>query len=212
MGLTMGIRHDHYSDFEGTTNPRIGFVWNFMHNATLRLLYGQAFRAPAFNELYLTNNSIAVGNPNLKPETIRTYEIGLGYKFTDMISTNVNYFFNVMRAGIALRPLSSSVEAQTFDNIKGSNVQGIEFEAKADFSNIWNGAYAFANYTYVDAESKGDPLPDVPKHKGNVGINVRLGKHLNANLHAFISGKRSRTESAPRAIASKITTLATAGQ
>ncbi|MGR3220118.1 MAG: hypothetical protein ACUZ8H_09930 [Candidatus Anammoxibacter sp.] len=28
------------------------------------------------------------------------------------------------------------------------------------------------NYTYQDAEAKGDPLPDVPKHNGNAGVNL----------------------------------------
>ena len=80
LRLTMGVRHDHYSDFEGTTNPRIGIAWNFMDNATLKLLYGQAFRPPNFQEQYLQNNPIGIGNPDLDPETIRTYEVELGYK------------------------------------------------------------------------------------------------------------------------------------
>lgn len=194
MGLTIGIRHDHYSDFEGTTNPRIGFVWDFVDNATLKLLYGQAFRAPAFNELYTTNNPVSLGNPDLKPETIRTYEVGLGYKFTNRYSTNVNYFFNVIRDEIFLVPQSDPNAVDVYMNRGGANVQGIEFEIKADLDNIWKGAYAFANYSYLDAEAKGDPLPDVPKHKGNVGINAGITKYLNANLHAFISGKRIRAE------------------
>lgn len=80
----------------------------------------------------------------------------------------------------------------------GSNIQGIEFEARGDLGKVWKGSYAFANYTYQDAESKGDPLPDVPKHKGNVGVNVGLGEHLNANLHSFISGERVRAEADTR--------------
>ena len=68
ISITLGIRHDHYSDFEGTTNPRIGIVWDFLDNATLKLLYGQAFRAPNFLELYTRNNPALLGNPNLEPE------------------------------------------------------------------------------------------------------------------------------------------------
>ena len=191
LGLTIGIRHDHYSDFEGTTNPRIGLVWNFMDKATLKLLYGQAFRAPSFAELFTINNPVVSGDSDLKPETIRTYEIGLDYQFTDKLSANVNYFFNVIRDQIGVGQKASPGEPFRFDNIGGSNVQGIEFELKAD---LGKGSYVFANYTYQDAESKGDPLGEVPKHKGNVGINYALGKHLNANLHAFISDDRARTE------------------
>ena len=191
LGLTIGARHDNYSDFGGTTNPRIGLVWNFMDNAVLKLLYGQAFRAPDFGELFL-NKQFKSGSVNLDPETIRTYEIGFGYKFTDDIDANVNYFFNVMRDVIDsdARPNGANI----IDNIGSANVQGIEFEVKANFPNLFDGVYVFANYTYLDAESKGDPLPDVPKHKGNIGINVKPCKYLNVNLDAFISDKRVRSE------------------
>ncbi len=198
LAFTFGVRHDHYSDFEGTTNPRMGLVWDFMDDFTLKILYGQAFRAPAFNELYVINNPVLVGNTNLDPETIRTYEVGLGHKFTKRISANVNYFFNVMRDEILAGVTTATGEAAPIDNRGGSNIQGIEFETKADLSNYWSGAYVFANYTYQDAESRGDPLPDVPKHKGNFGINFSITKYLNANLHSFISGPRVRAEVDPR--------------
>ncbi|MGR3318423.1 MAG: TonB-dependent receptor plug domain-containing protein [Candidatus Anammoxibacter sp.] len=198
IGLTIGIRHDHYSDFEGTTNPRIGLVWNFAGDATLKILYGQAFRAPSFLELFTINNPAILGNPDLDPETIRTYELGIGYRFTDNFSANVNYFFNVIRDEIGLLPKSSPREPARFANLGGPNVQGIELEVKADFPGLWNGVYAFANYSYLDAESKGDPLPDVPKHKGNIGINAGITRYLNANLHTFISGSRVRAEADQR--------------
>ncbi len=194
IDLTIGIRHDHYSDFEGTTNPRIGLVWDFMDDFTLKLLYGQAFRAPSLKELYLISNPTLLGNPDLQPETIRTYEVGLGHKFNKRIVANVNYFFNVIRDEIVMVFSNAPTVAGVFENMGGSNIQGIEFETKADLSDYWSDAYIFVNYTYQDAESKGDPLPDVPKHKGNIGINAGITKYLNANLHTFISDDRVRAE------------------
>ena len=62
--LTAGVRHDNYSDFGGTTNPRLAPVWDATQELTAKRLYGQAFRAPSFNELY-SINPVANGNPNL---------------------------------------------------------------------------------------------------------------------------------------------------
>ena len=194
LGVTFGIRHDHYSDFEGTTNPRLGLTWNFMENATLKLLYGQAFRAPNFAELYTVNNPTVQGTPDMQPETIRTYEIGLNYKFAEWFDANVNYFFNVIRDQIGFRSKRRLIEPLVYDNLGGSNVQGVEFEIRSDLSAFWDNAYVFANYSYMDAESKGDPLWGVPKHKGNVGINANISKYVNANLHAFISDDRVRAQ------------------
>ena len=75
--LTAGVRHDQYSDFGGTTNPRLALVWDTAYNLTSKLLYGQAFRPPSFSELYNINNPVGQGNPNLKPETNQSVELAL---------------------------------------------------------------------------------------------------------------------------------------
>lgn len=191
IGFTLGVRHDHYSDFEGTTNPRLGLTWQFFDNASLKLLYGQAFRPPNFNELYTINNFSIAGNPDLKPETIRTYELGLAYEFTKNLNANINYFYNLVRDEITFLPKESPDELLKYDNVRDSNIQGIELELKANFG-INN--YAYANYTYLDAESGGHQIANTAKHKGNVGLNYEICKYLNSNIHAFVTGHRARDE------------------
>ncbi len=73
--LTAGLRHDRYSDFGSTTNPRLALVWNAAYNVTLKALHGRAFRSPSFTEQYSTNNPTNRGNPNLKPERIKMTEL-----------------------------------------------------------------------------------------------------------------------------------------
>jgi iron complex outermembrane receptor protein len=65
LSLTTGIRYDHYDDVGSSTNPRIGLVWEVVKNVDLKLLYGEAFRIPTFDELYSINNPASVGNPDL---------------------------------------------------------------------------------------------------------------------------------------------------
>lgn len=72
--LTGGVRHDRYSDFGGTTNPRLALVWEARQDITAKLMYGTAFRAPSFIEQYATGNPNALGNPSLMPEKISTFE------------------------------------------------------------------------------------------------------------------------------------------
>lgn len=88
--LTAGVRYDHYSDFGPTANPRIALVWETTPSLTSKLLYGEAFRAPSFAELYNKNNPSNQGNPDLDPETIRTVELGFDYqpsqKFRSILS------------------------------------------------------------------------------------------------------------------------------
>ncbi len=44
--LTAGLRHDRYSDFGDTTNPRLALVWDAAYNLTAKFMAGSAFRPP----------------------------------------------------------------------------------------------------------------------------------------------------------------------
>ncbi len=188
--MTLGVRYDHFTRFESTTNPRAGLVWRFMEDAHLKLLFATAFRAPNFFEMFTTNNPVLRGNSNLDPEKVNTYEIGLGYNFTKHIRGNINYFYNRIRDRIVRAPVRTGRQIQ---NSGGARIQGVEAEFKADFG---NDNYIFANYTWQDAEDTRDRnrLPDVPVHSGNIGINAGFWEYANANLTTLISGPRPRED------------------
>ncbi|OHB86511.1 MAG: hypothetical protein A3D13_04440 [Planctomycetes bacterium RIFCSPHIGHO2_02_FULL_40_12] len=190
VDLTVGVRHDQFPRFGGTTNPRFGLIWRFIEDAHLKLLFATAFRAPNFQELYLTNNGTRAGDPNLDPEKINTFELGLGYNFTKHIRGNINYFFNRIRDRIIL---DTTQTPDKFANSGGARVLGVEAELKADYG---NDNYAFANYTFQKAEEtrNRNRLPDVPVHKANLGVNVGFWKYANANVNTFISGPRPRED------------------
>lgn len=78
--VTTGVRYDDYSDFGNTTNPRLAVVWKAHQKLTTKILYGRAFRAPSFSELYFINNPATLGNPNVNAEQIETYEAVIDYR------------------------------------------------------------------------------------------------------------------------------------
>lgn len=90
--LTAGMRYDNYSDFGETVNPRAALVWETRHDLTTKLMYGSAFRAPAFIELYNVNNPGANGNPRLRPETMDTIELAFDYRPDDKLRLGLNVF------------------------------------------------------------------------------------------------------------------------
>ncbi len=192
VNLTLGARHDQYSDFGGSTSPRTGLTWAFMKDASLKLLYGEAFRAPSFMEMFSANQPAIQGNDGLEPETISTYECGLSYKFNKHVTSSVNYFYNNVENLIVLRTLESTQNTSRYENFGDAHVQGIEMETKAD---IAKGNYVFMNYTFQNAEDDdGDDLPFVANQKGNFGVNAHYWKYINTNLSTFVSGRRSREE------------------
>lgn len=90
--LTGGLRHDRYSDIGGTTNPRLALVWEARQDITAKLMYGTAFRAPSFVELYATGNPNALGNPSLMPEKIKTLEGVVTWQARYNLQTSLSLF------------------------------------------------------------------------------------------------------------------------
>jgi outer membrane receptor protein involved in Fe transport len=50
--LQAAVRHDNYSDFGSTTNPKIGMGWRPIDEILVRATWGTSFRPPTFRELY----------------------------------------------------------------------------------------------------------------------------------------------------------------
>ncbi len=189
VNLTLGVRHDEYNDFGGATSPRSGLTWAFMKDASLKVLYGEAFLTPSFEEMYTTNQTAILGNENLHPETIKTYEVGLSYNyFNKHVTSGINYFYNDIKDLIVLR--AQTPTTSRYENFGNARVHGVEAETKVDIS---KGNYIFMNYTFQDPkDDNGRDLPFIAEHTGNFGVNMRHWKYINTNLSTFISGSRSR--------------------
>lgn len=128
--LTAGMRYDHYSDFGSTTNPRLALVWQTRYNLTTKLLYGRAFRAPAFAELYNINNPVALGNPSLKPEAIDTVELAFDYQATGDVTTRFNVFRYEMKDIIRFVGAPPPGGSKTAQNSGGQDGHGLEWELR----------------------------------------------------------------------------------
>jgi iron complex outermembrane recepter protein len=113
LSLALALRHEEYSDFGSTTNPKIGVTWVPVDGLTLKGTYGTSFRAPTFTEvstvaggagLYFdtlpgpNGNQIGIGiaggNPDLRPETADTwsFSVDLAPVAVPGLRTSVSYF------------------------------------------------------------------------------------------------------------------------
>lgn len=100
LSFDASLRYDHYSDFGPTTNPRIAANWEPIAGLNVRGDYSTAFVAPTLNSTTkpelaqilptspitppggspnLPSVLLQGGNPNLKPETARVYDLGFDF-------------------------------------------------------------------------------------------------------------------------------------
>lgn len=74
LELTLGLRHDSYSDVGHHASPRAGLVYRLDSNDTVKALYSEAFRAPSRIETSVISPEYQ-GNADLAPETVNTSEL-----------------------------------------------------------------------------------------------------------------------------------------
>jgi len=179
--LTAGIRYDNFSNIGSQSTPRLGLVQEISPNSSLKFLYGEAFRAPAESELYLINNPVFLGNPDLEPETVRSWEV-LWTGQWPSLSVSLGYFENRFKDAIVLASVDG--EPLQYKNVDQNPAKGIEFELAHQFSEHWN---LRASYTYFRE------LPDLSfretDQKTSLIINYQRSR-WNANLVANYHDER----------------------
>lgn len=162
--LTAGARHDRYSDFGHTTNPRAALVWDASESLTVKALYGRAFRAPSFTELYNINNPVNIGNPGLKPESIQTYEAAFVWHPRSDVQAGLNLFRYEMRDIIRLVPNADPATGSTSRNAGGQNGGGLELEGAWDASRAVRLSGHYAWQRSIDSAS-GKDAGEAPRHR-----------------------------------------------
>ena len=170
LTLSAGLRHDHYSNFGGTTNPRLGLIYHLFQPTALKLLYGTAFRAPEPFEVTPGFGPFYEDNPGLRPETIRSVEGVVEQKLGQHFTLSGSVFQNWIENLISLETDPSNGQA-VYQNSDRARATGTEIELDGHWASGVKGA---ASYSYTNAQ---DPaahqvLPNSPQHLAKLNVTV----------------------------------------
>jgi outer membrane receptor protein involved in Fe transport len=146
LDLTYGAHYDHYSDVGSTITPRIALVYSPVEKTKFKWMYGEAFRAPAVRQVSAAG--IGIGNPNLRPEKIKTMELAWLQQFENLQST-FTYFYSRASDRIDTMLISGTTNRR-FENLQGHlDTSGIEIEASIELSKEFSlrGAYSWLQKT-----------------------------------------------------------------
>ncbi|MFU8780746.1 MAG: TonB-dependent receptor plug domain-containing protein [Kiritimatiellia bacterium] len=183
LRLQVGLRVDRDMDYDTTFSPRVAALYKTSSQAELYASYNRAHRAPALSDRFASAvffNMLFIGNPDLTPETLDAFEVGLRYRPNQRIQTAIALFWNEMRDSFeavyvpernALRP----------ENISNTRTYGAELEARIK---LGDPVSLFASYTFTEGEYTSDPRPAVEgkrvtylaKHKANGGLSLDAGR------------------------------------
>lgn len=122
--LTESIRRDAYDTFADKTTGKIGAKYLFDTDIALSTNYGTAYRTPSLYELYAGY----YGNPNLQPETTKSFDTTLQYKHLSL-----TYYNNRVTNLIGYNP-STYVNEQ----VEGTSyLKGYEVRYNRNFNNTF---------------------------------------------------------------------------
>jgi outer membrane cobalamin receptor len=147
LNLTLGIRYDDYNDFGESFNPRMGLNYKINNKLRIKGLYGKAFRAPTFQELYdnstIGNQYGVKGNDTLKPETIQTFELGIESQIKNLIVKYNGFYIENLNLIRVYDPHGGG-SIGVFQNIGKTKTIGHELEVLFD---IHKNVQFFANFS-----------------------------------------------------------------
>ena len=172
--LTTGLRLDNNKIFGNEIVPQIGLSWLASNKTTLKTSVAKGYRSPTIKELFLW----APANPNLKPENMWNYEIGLLKVFSKKLKSELTVFYS---KGENLIMMSGQYPNVKFENTGAFTNFGIEFSGSYQM----NENLRFSgNYSYLHT---GKPIISMPEHKIFLKGNYQY-KKLNFNLSVMHIG------------------------
>ncbi len=177
--LNAGVRYDYYDTFGNAVNPRAAFIYSPWSQTTFKFLYGEAYRAPNLWEWAFTS-PFQKANPNLQPETIRSYELVWEQYLPGNLRLSLSGFLNQTRDLIV-----QTIDVDdfiVFRNVDQTETRGLEFEAQYTGR---NGLLARASYSLQRTENAetGREISNSPRHLVKANVAVPL---LTDRIHAGV--------------------------
>jgi outer membrane cobalamin receptor len=164
LRFVAGTRMDNYKFFGSNWSPRLGLIHKASPKSTLKLLYGEAFRAPSMSETGGDDNA-----KDLHPEKIRTTELVWDQQAGENGRLVTSLFAYDMYDVMLMTP--------EWDTIIGS-ITGTGIETQYDYR-LRNGGSGYFGLSVVDAKS-GDPsfpLPSSPRLVASCGLSIPVFKN-----------------------------------
>jgi len=191
--LTAGFRVDASSTFGTEVTPRVSAAYIVPITRTkVRGSYGEGIKAPTFVENFGIGSPFFQGNPDLRPERSKSWEIGIDQAlFRGAAEFSATYFHNRFEdliAFAAVLPL----------NIQSAHAEGFEVAAtiRPGYGLTATGSYTFLETKVLEDGgiggalfADGKPLLRRPKHRGAL-ILAHVWDRLRTNLTATFVGDR----------------------
>jgi outer membrane cobalamin receptor len=189
ISLVTGMRVDHHSSFGSAATPRVALLITPDAATTVKLLYGQAFRAPSPSEALLNAGSYEP-NPSLVSERIRTLELDAQRRLGRYVLTGLSLYHYRMSDLIEQVPVHDNLIS--YENLSVAVGKGIEAQVDLRPEGALGARITYALQRTTDAE--GVILSNSPEQVGQIDVIGRGTDGLFGALQLrYESGRRTLT-------------------
>jgi len=187
LSFDVSGRYDDHSQAGGKFTGQVATAYDFSDTTLAYASYGTAFRAPSVNDLYYPGffGSFA-GNPNLKPETSKTVQLGL--KSNHSLNASSHRFeASIFRSKIEDMATFGGENNQLINTDKVTN-KGIElsYKGKADTLDWGLGA----TIQRAEDTSNSERLVRRPNNKFTANLGLAVSSRTRLGLDALVSSSR----------------------
>lgn len=209
---TVNGRQDDYSDFKDVFTWQLAASQGIGDRLRLRASTGTGSKAPTFIERFGFYPDFFIGNPDLKPETSKGWELGAEVHLLDQSL--------VLGAAWFDQQLEDEIDGFVFDPASGSFTatnrsgdskrQGLELTLATQLADSFS---LNASYTYLDATeitTSGERVREArrPRHMASLNANYRFADQRgNLNLNINYNGEQLDNFFPPPFFASEQVTL-----
>lgn len=189
VNATVGFRYERNTQYGSAFVPRLALTKK-IENFHFKMLYSQAFRAPAIENINLAES----GDGSIAPEKSNVFEMEFGYQFTPEMLFALNTF-DIRTKDIIV--YSDDGVDGFYNNFEKSGTRGLE----AVYSVRYKKWYANLTYSFAKALKDGtvdsysipqtaDQYVAFPLHKVTLNSNISLSQKINLNPSFVYSGPR----------------------
>ncbi|MFP9461863.1 TonB-dependent receptor [Pectobacterium brasiliense] len=183
LALTFAGRVDQHEVYGTEFSPRAYATYSVTDNWVIKGGVSKAYKAPTLSQSVkgyalasCQGACFILGNPDLRPETSISYELGTAYE-AERFGAGVTLFDNNIKDMIQTNALT-----RTYENVNKARIQGIETSFWIDLTEDLNWT---TNWTVVDAEDRTTRkrLKQTPKNT----VNTQLNWQALDNLSTYVS-------------------------
>jgi len=188
LTFTAGARYDHHEIFGSEISPRAYLVWEANDDLVIKGGYGHAFKAPTLKQIspnyrYAGSSYDILGNPDLKPETLDSFELGADWQVGNL-GLSATVFHSRVRDLIASTVIRREGRRNIYQyqNVSRARMTGLEAGYVWDISRDFAWTTNLTWMTTKDLDS-GEQLEYKPKVSvtsfvdwfGPMGWSARVG-------------------------------------